>query len=80
LDFTETRESGFLRFWLSKNQHPLVGASLLEMDVNESAGQLKHRVVLSFFASKPAPPHKNQQCAFEKQYRLSLLQVFAMRQ
>ncbi len=50
------------------------------MDVNENAGQLKHRVVLSFFASKHAPPHKNQQCAFEKQYRLSLLQVFAMRQ
>jgi hypothetical protein len=59
LDFTETRESGFLRFWLSKNQHPPVGASLLEMDVNENAGQLKHRVVLSFFASKPAPPQES---------------------
>jgi hypothetical protein len=59
LDFTETRESGFLRFWLSKNQHSLVGASLLEMDVNENAGQLKHRVVLSFFASKHAPPQES---------------------
>ncbi|MBH8610325.1 MULTISPECIES: hypothetical protein [Pseudomonas] len=59
MNFTETRESGFLRFWLSKNQHPLVGASPLTMDANENAGQLKHRVVLSFFASKPALPQES---------------------
>jgi hypothetical protein len=27
LDFTETRESGFLRFWLPENQNPPVGAA-----------------------------------------------------
>jgi hypothetical protein len=59
LNFTKTRESGFLRFWLSKNLRSLVGASLLAMDVNETAGQLKHRVALSFLASKPASPQES---------------------
>ncbi|CAI8868244.1 hypothetical protein EMIT0P4_20410 [Pseudomonas sp. IT-P4] len=45
LDFTETRESGFLRFWHLKTTHA---------------------------------PELTSQSAFEKQYRLSLLQVFAM--
>ncbi|MGG7673978.1 hypothetical protein [Pseudomonas sp. WC2] len=52
MDFTETRESGFLRFWVPEKS------------------------ITTAPIKTPAPP----QGALEKQYRLSLLQVFAMRQ
>ncbi|MFJ7795299.1 hypothetical protein, partial [Pseudomonas sp. NPDC096950] len=88
-NFTKTRESGFLRFWLSKtfSQHrPLVGAGLLAKAVYQTnqcrpARRLREQALSHKDCDNrssrafPAP-----QGALEKQYRLSLLQVFAMRQ
>jgi len=51
---------------------PLVGASLLAMDVNDNAGCLNERVVRTLFASKPAPTGHRVRFCFSP--RLALLQ------
>ncbi|WP_177408982.1 hypothetical protein [Pseudomonas sp. R37(2017)] len=55
---------------------------MLAMDVNDDAGCLTLLGTTASIASVLAPTEKRwtTQGAFEKQYRLSLLQVFAMRQ
>jgi hypothetical protein len=84
LNFTETRESGFLRFWHPEISPPPVRARLLAMIDKDDTGCLNvsrreqaraYRVI-----GIPIKTKSNPQGAFEKQYRLSLLQVFAMRQ
>jgi hypothetical protein len=78
LNFTKTRESGFLRFWHLKTSPP-AGASLLAMDAQATHLSSQHALSFNSIASKLAPT-KSHEGAFEKQYRLSLLQDFAMRQ
>jgi hypothetical protein len=91
LDFSKTRESGFLRFCLSEIQATYskfdctpVGAAegcdllmlLLKQDQKIAAFGSSYRTSNNCsIRPRPAP-----QGALEKQYRLSLLQDFAMRQ
>ncbi|WP_150714610.1 hypothetical protein [Pseudomonas fluorescens] len=76
MNFTKTRESGFLRFCLPETQHLPVGASLLAKNFQTTRFFSQHAPSFTPIASKLAPTGFIG--AFEKQYRLSLLQVFAM--
>jgi hypothetical protein len=69
-----------LRFW--PGTFPTVGARLLAMDVNDNADGLTPRGEAASIASMLAHTGNSAQtqCSFENRYRLSLLQVFAMRQ
>jgi hypothetical protein len=85
LNFTKTRESGFLRFWLPENQNPPVGAAegcdlliLFFQRARSRDRSLRQR--LNFSVARRIRAGGLPQGALEKQYRLSLLQVFAMRQ
>ncbi|MBH1969288.1 MAG: hypothetical protein I8H81_13995 [Pseudomonadales bacterium] len=106
MDFTETRESGFLRFWLSKINPPLNKHTTCSSwrSLRPAAKQSFNQAMRSFrksvhsgftTASQPdagfascyrccagcfSKDFSTPQGALEKQYRLSLLQVFAMRQ
>ncbi|KAE9638589.1 hypothetical protein EJA70_30535 [Pseudomonas sp. PB103] len=85
MDFTKTRESGFLRFCLPENQNPPVGAAegcdLLILFFQRARSKDRSlRQLLHFSVARRIRAGRLSQGALEKQYRLSLLQVFAMRQ